>query len=38
MHDGSAEKAGEVMGIGVTGWDCGDAKARNCGDTQLKSP
>jgi len=38
MHDGRVAYVGEVTGISSTGCDCGEAKARNCGDTQLKSP
>lgn len=37
-HEGRAAYAGDVKGIGATGCDCGEAKARNWGEIQLKSP
>lgn len=38
MHEGNLEYSGAVMGIGAISCDCGEAKARKSGDTQLKSP
>jgi len=38
MQDGNFEYSGEVIGIGAIRCDCGEAKARKFGDTQLKSP
>ena len=29
MQDGRAANAGDVIGTGVIGWDCGDANAMN---------
>lgn len=38
MQEGRLEYSGDVMGMGAICCDCGEAKARKSGETQLKSP